>query len=77
MSGYLADRLNDPVGKFDGSASTEFLRERKVDEALIGVWDSVMDQCEQASFGASINGDASGLAERARDCLGRIERQRL
>ena len=77
MSGYLADRLDQPPGRYDGAASTDCLRERNVAEGLIRAWSEIIDQCEQASFGGSIDGDISMLAERARECLGQIERDRL
>ena len=77
MSGYLADRLDQPAGRYHGAVSTEFLRKRGVDAELIDDWSDIIDQCEQASFGGNVNGDAAALADRARDCLGRIERLRL
>lgn len=77
MAGYLADRFNQPAGKFDGLASAELLRERGVDENAVREWADLIAACEQASFGGGANGDISKLADRAREQLDCLERRRI
>jgi hypothetical protein len=77
MCGYLADRFDEPAGRFDSDEAARRLQTAGADEALVREWRELLNACEQASFGMRINGDEAALAGRARDCLTRTERVRL
>ncbi len=82
LSGYLADRTGEPSARFDGAASTEWLRERGVDGDVLAAWASVVDRCERVAFSpvASAGGAAledAALTADAMHCLTRLERVKL
>jgi hypothetical protein len=76
LAGYLADRLNQPPARFLGPAAIDFLERRAVDGELIGAWTQVQERCERAAYAGNRDSDTS-LADTARECLRRLERERL
>jgi len=76
LAGYLADRLNQPPARFLGNAVVGFLQERGVSDELVQQWSEAAQRCEQAAYAGGGESDAS-LADAARQCLRRLERERL
>lgn len=76
LAGYLADRLNEPPARFLGPAGVALLRERGISAELTQQWSDVTQRCEQAAYAAGGQSDAD-LADAARQCLSRLEQERL
>ena len=76
LAGYLADRLDQPLARFLGAPAVSFLQERGVNDELVRQWSEVAQRCEQAAYAGDGESDAS-LADAARQCLRRLERERL
>ncbi|MBU0637816.1 MAG: BatD family protein [Planctomycetes bacterium] len=76
LAGYLADRCNAPPARLTGRAAIDFLTERAVNPETRQRWADVLARCEQASFGG-VDADADAIADAARECLVRLERERL
>lgn len=76
LAGYLADRVNQPPARFLGPAAVEFLEQRAVDDELVRAWTQVQQRCEQATYAGNRDNDTS-LADAARECLRRLDRERL
>ena len=74
---YLADRFDEPAAKLAGREGAVFLEGRGVDEQLLSRWTDVVERCEQSAYGGATDADSGIVAERARECLTRIERERL
>ena len=77
LAGYLADRLNEPPGRFTGQAAVEFLRARGLRAAVIDQWSAVVAGCEEATFAGGARADLDGLARQALACLTALERAKL
>jgi hypothetical protein len=76
LAGYLADRLNQPPARFLGTAGVVFLEQRGVSDELVRQWSDVVQRCEQIAYAGGGESDSS-LADAARDCIARLERERL
>lgn len=72
--GYLAQRLKMPAGRRTGPDVLEALRARGLDEALFEQTRRLLEQCEQAKYGAA--GADGSLAGAAAELIRRLERQR-
>jgi len=77
LTGYLADRVNEPAARFTGRAATDFLQQRGVKPDLRDRWSKVIERCELASYGGTTESDAESIAEQARACLTLAEKERL
>lgn len=77
LTGYLADRVNEPAARFAGRAAIEFLQMRGVKPDLRERWSKVIERCELASYGGATESDAESIAEQARTCLTLLEKERL
>lgn len=75
IAAYLADRFDAPAGRFLGAAGVNALRERDAPEALLARCRDLIARCENAVY-AGGEGDAA-LADRTRECLVQLERERL
>ena len=71
MSGYLADRCNQPPARLLGAAAIEFLQKRGVNPELIEQWITIQRRCDEAAY-AGGEKDTT-LANAARKCLQKIE----
>lgn len=76
LAGYLADRLNEPPGRFLGSATVAFLEQRGVDADLVRRCRELLERCEQTAYAGDSDGDVS-LADLARQCARQLEKERL
>jgi hypothetical protein len=77
LAGYLADRFNEPPARFTGLAGVDFLRGRGVRDDLLTQWASLVQRCEEASFGGGTPADDAALIRQALHCLTAVERERL
>lgn len=75
FAGYLADRLDEPPGRFTGRAAIDLLVERGVAEPTLAPCRELLDRCESAAYGGASGDD--GLVELAEHCLARLEREPL
>lgn len=76
LTGYLADRLNEPPARFVGRAGIELLRERNAPTAAIESFQNVIQRCERAAYAGGAEGVPELLSE-ARACLMALERSGL
>lgn len=76
LAGYLADRLNQPPACFLGRSAIAFLQERAVDPQVLQQCAELLQRCEEAAYAAKGDRDHS-LADLARDCVRRLEREPL
>ncbi|MEW6250468.1 MAG: BatD family protein [Planctomycetota bacterium] len=76
LAGYLADRADEPPGRFLGRGGVEYLRERGVPEPLLRRFDDVVAQCEAASFAGSAPADGAALCSAALASLTEVERRK-
>lgn len=77
LGAYLADRTDEPAARFDGAASTQWLRDRGLDADLVAAWADVIDRCERAAFARSASDADGALVADALACLARLERVKL
>lgn len=77
LTGYLADRCNEPPARFTGLSAVEFLRQRGVGADLAARWADLVQRCEEASFAGGVPADGDALVRQALECLGALERQKL
>ena len=77
LTGYLAERLNEPPARFIGPAAAGFLAQRNASAAVREQWQSIVERCEQLSFGGLGTDTPAALAESADQCLRALERERL
>ncbi len=77
LATYLADRLDRPPASFTGAATLDQLSEHDVPADLIEHWKSVIQRCEEATFGGASEADVAALLVQARAGLKLMERRRL
>jgi hypothetical protein len=77
LAGYLADRMDEPVGRYLGDAGSAFLAARGVAPPLVDGWRTLLGRCNELSFAAGAAGAADTLREQALACLAELERQKL
>lgn len=77
LSGYLADRRNEPAARWSGGAMAANLRELGVTAPLADRVGALASQCEAAEFAGIQNGAVEQLAAEARACIDGLERERL
>lgn len=73
LGGYLADRTNEPAGRFAGGAIARWLKEQGVGEPIVAQCGGFVERCESAAYGGA-EGE-SDLATAAKDCIERLERE--
>jgi hypothetical protein len=77
LTGYLADRLNEPPARFTGSAALDLMRAREVPDDLIEQWALLVQGCEEASWGTGlrpVNCQAGGLTSNGTPASGELLR---
>jgi len=77
LTGYLADRLDEPPARFTGRAALDFLQQHGVAPDVIERWADVIARCEEAAFAGGTQTDTDALARQALGCLAALERQKL
>jgi len=77
LTGYLADRQNEPAARFGGRAGVDFLRARGVRPELVAEWSRIVERCEEISFAGAPQADLDQLAAQALRCLAALGRERL
>lgn len=77
LTGYLADRLGEPPGRFTGPGALTDLRGRGVPERIVAQWAAVIQRCEEVSFGGATAADGDALRAAAAACVQALERRRL
>jgi hypothetical protein len=77
LTGYLAERLDEPPARFIGPAAAGFLAQRNASASVREQWQSIVERCEQLSFGGLGTDTPTALAESADQCLRALERERL
>lgn len=76
LAGYLADRLDVPLGRATGAAAIELLQQRRASDDVVRVWRDVMGACESALYAPGGGGD-DRLIESARAAITMMERARV
>lgn len=75
VAGYFADRLNQPVARFEGRAAVELLQDRRAATETREKLEILFARCDEAAYAG---GAADGaLADLASECLTRLESERL
>jgi hypothetical protein len=77
LTGYLADRLDQPPARFTGRAALDFLQQHGVAPHVIERWTEVIARCEEAAFAGGTQTDTDALARQALDCLAALGREKL
>jgi hypothetical protein len=87
LTGYLADRLDQPAGRFSGQSVLSLLEEKGVQPEVLRRWRELIEQCESLAYagGAAAGGTAEGgaaalgehLVDMAMACLSHLEGARL
>lgn len=77
LGSFLADRLNEPVGRYVGRAGVELLSRRGHSPPLVKQWEQIVETAEAASFGGLGGADASRLADDAQQVLAAALREGL
>ena len=77
LSGYVADRLDEPPARLVGSAALDALRQREVPQDLVEKWAAILKRCERASFAGGTEADGEALRGEALACLAALERHKL
>jgi hypothetical protein len=77
LTGYLAERLDQPPARFIGPAAVGFLAERNASARVREQWLNLVERCEQISFGGLGTDTPASLAAGAEQCLRALERERL
>lgn len=75
VAGYFGDRLNQPAARFEGRAAVELLADRNASAETVSRLRELLARCDEAAYAGGA-GDGS-LAELARECLRRLESERL
>ncbi len=76
MWGYLSDKLNIPLALLKRETAIEGLKQRNIEEGMIGDLLSVVDQCEFARFAPSGGNQAmQELFSKAESVIGKLEKQ--
>jgi hypothetical protein len=74
--GYLSDKLGIPVAHLNRDSALTALRQRNVDETLIGTFVEIIEQCEFARYAPSGGSEArSELYKKAASTMSRLEKQ--
>lgn len=79
LAGYLADRLDQPVGRFSGRSALALLEEKGIQPEALRGWRELIEECESLAYGGGTGegGGAAGggerLVEEALACLSRME----
>lgn len=74
--GYLSDKLGIPVAHLNRDSALAALRQRSVDEELIGDFVEITEQCEFARYAPSGGSEArSELYKKAASTMSRLEKQ--
>jgi hypothetical protein len=74
--GYLSDKLGIPVAHLNQDSALAALRQKNVDEELIGTFVEIIEQCEFARFAPSGGSEARGeLYKKAASTMSRLEKQ--
>lgn len=74
LLGYVADRCNLPHGGLTRTDAVTRLREREVAGNLVQEIDTVLKECEVAQYAARVGGEASSFVDRAKSCIGQLEK---
>lgn len=75
LAAYLADRLNEPEGRYAGRAGADLLAARCPRPELSRRWAALIEETEAASFGGAVAADAQRLARQAHEVLAAAERE--
>jgi len=76
LTRFVADRLDQPPARFTGQEALELLRGRPVAAETLDRLARLFEQCEAAAY-AGADRDSEALLAAARDCLERLEQERL
>jgi len=77
VSEYVADRCNLPAGALTTTEVLERLAAGGVAAEVLADVETLLADCEQHRYAGAMGGKANSIAERARRCLDRLERERL
>ncbi len=77
VSEYVADRCNLPPGALTTTEVVERLADGGVAPAVLKDVETLLADCEQHRYAGAMGRQANSIAERARKCLDRLERERL
>jgi hypothetical protein len=76
LSGYLADRLDEPPARLIGRAAVDTLAEHHVAAETCTRWAALLEQCELASFGGT-DANTAALVTEAQANLRALAQERL
>ncbi len=77
VSEYVADRCNLPAGALTTTEVVERLADGGVGPEVLKDVQTLLADCEQHRYAGAMGRQANSIAERARKCLDRLERERL
>ncbi len=77
VSEYVADRCNLPAGALTTAEVIERLAGAAVAPEVLKDVEALLADCEQHRYAGAMGGEANSIADRARRCLDRLERERL
>ena len=77
VSEYVADRCNLPPGALTTTEVVERLADAAVSPEVLKDVQTLLADCEQHRYAGGSDGEANSIAERARKCLDRLEREGL
>ncbi len=76
LAGYLADRYDEPAGRFTSQTAIAELQTRGVRAETIATWRETLARCEEVSFGGGAGVDGEALRAAALSCVTALERER-
>lgn len=77
VCGYVADRFNLPAGALTTAEVVRRLAERHTAPDLLRDVQRLLADCEQHRYAGAVNSDSDSIAQRARLCIDRLEREKL
>jgi hypothetical protein len=77
VSEYVADRCNLPPGALTTGEVLERLAGAAISTDVLKDVETLLADCEQHRYAGAMSGKANSIAQRARQCLDRLERERL
>ncbi len=75
LSGYVADRLDQPAARVAGVAGAELLRARGLSERVAQKWEQLSARCDEIAFAGGSSADGRALIAQAEALLGELERE--
>ncbi|MBK9126662.1 MAG: BatD family protein [Phycisphaerales bacterium] len=75
LSGYVADRLDQPPARVAGLAGAELLRARGLSERVAQEWEQLAARCDEIAFAGGSSADGRALVTQAESLLRELEHE--